>query len=228
MVEDVHDKAVEYFLSNCRDLAVLSILAYGSYARGDYRPDSDIDLLVVLDSKKYSSGDLKRLIEIAEQGRGRFGISLNMDIMLDSEIDLWNLGILLEGHSLIDLSFYRKDGKVLLGVDIRDRFKIPEGFAEKSRIQLGIVESEFKRWLLEGDGKRLSVPHWLTGWLLATFLNTLGITEVASFNETCRFIEKIPVLATTHEFKKYQEERELTPDEFINLQRTIKSYSRRT
>jgi len=228
MVEDVHDKAVEYFLLNCRDLAVLSILAYGSYARGDYRPDSDIDVLVVLDSKKYSSGDLKRLIEIAERGRGRFGVSLNMDIMLDSEIDLWNLGILLEGHSFIDLSFYRKNGKVLLGMDVRDRFKIPEDFEEKSRIQLGIVESEFKRWLLEEGGKRLSVPHWMTGWLLATFLNILGIIEVTSFNETCRLIEKIPFLATTPEFKKYKEKNELTTDEFINLQRTIKSYNQRT
>jgi len=226
MVEDVHDKAVEYFLSNCQDLAILSILAYGSYARRDFRPDSDIDLLVVLDSKKYSSGNLKRLVEIAEESRERFGISLNMDIMLDSEIDLWNLGILLEGHSFIDLSFYRKEGKILFGVDIRDRFKIPEDFMEKSKMQLTIVESEFKRWLLEDRGEL--VPHWLTGWLLATFLNTLGITEVTSFNETCRLVEGIPFLATTPQFEKYKQKKELTPDEFIDLNRTIRRYSQRT
>jgi len=226
MAEEVHDKAVSYLLSNCHDLPVASILAYGSYARGDYRPNSDVDLLVILDSEQYSSRDLRRLVEVAEEGRERFGISLNMDIMLDSEIDLWNRGILLEGHSFIDLSFYRRDGKILLGEDIRGRFKLPKDLEEKAKVLLGIIESEFKRWLLEGRGERL-VPHWLTGWLLVTFLNTLGIAEAVNFGETCELIEGIPYLASTPEFKKYKEKKELTPDEFINLNRIIKKYSRR-
>jgi predicted nucleotidyltransferase len=226
MVEDVHDKAVSHLLSNCRDLSVVSILAYGSYARGDYRPNSDVDLLVVLDSERYSSADLRRLVEVAEAGRERFGISLNMDIMLDSEIDLWNRGILLEGHSFIDLSFYRRDGKILLGEDIRDRFRLPPDLEEKAKVLLGIIESEFKRWLLESRGERL-VPHWITGWLLVTFLNTLGIAEATSFQETCQLVEGIPYLASTPEFEKYKEKKELTPDEFINLNRIIKSYSQK-
>jgi predicted nucleotidyltransferase len=224
MAEDVHDKAVSYFLLDCRDLPIVSILAYGSYARGDYRPDSDVDLLVVLDSERYSSKDLRRLVEVAKAGREQFGISLNMDIILDSEIDLWNRGILLEGHSFIDLSFYRKDGKILYGEDIRNRFKIPEDLEEKAKVLLDVVESEFKRWLLEGDTQL--VPHWLTGWLLVTFLNTLGIVEVTSFQETCRLVEGIPYLASTPEFKKYKEKKELTPDEFINLNRIIRRYNR--
>ena len=227
MVEDSHNKAISVLLSNCRDLAILSILAYGSYARGDYRPDSDIDLLVVIDSKRYSSNDLQRLIEICESCKEEFKVSLCMDIMLDSEIELWNKGILLEGHSFIDLSFYKKDGKVLLDEDIRDRFRLPEDLEEKAYILLGVIEAEFKRWFLEGEGKKGLVPHWMTGWLLVTFLNTQGIVEVTSFKETCGFIEETPVLATTPEFKKYREKRELTADEFINLYRVIKHYSQR-
>jgi len=224
MVKDAHTKAVSYVISSCKELAVVSILVYGSYAKGDYKADSDIDFLVVLDSNRYSSKDLKSLIEICAFCRRKFNVSLEMDILLDSEINLWNQGILLEGHSFIDLSVY-KDGKVLFGTDVRDSFRLPEDLEEKAHVLLGIIEAEFKRWFLEGEEERRSVPHWMTGWLLVTFLNTLGIVNVPSFNETCKFIEKIPILATTPEFKKYSEEKELTPDEFINLNRIIKRYS---
>ena len=185
-----------------------------------------MDLLVVLDSERYSSRALRRLVEIAEFCREEFGVSLNMDIILDSEIELWNRGILLEGHSFIDLSFYRRDGKVLLGEDVRDRFRIPDDLEEKARILLRIVESEFKRWFLEEEGVREPlVPHWMTGWLLVTFLNTLGIVDVPDFRRTCELVAEIPPLATTQGFKKYREKRRLTVDEFIELCRIVKHHS---
>ena len=37
------------------------LILYGSYARGDNRPDSDIDLLVLLDSDKVTYDDEKRI-----------------------------------------------------------------------------------------------------------------------------------------------------------------------
>jgi len=222
MTEDVHTKAVSYLLASCHDLAIASILAYGSYSRGDYGPESDIDLLVVLNSKQYSSEDMRKLIEICKFCRKEYGISLQMDIILDSEIELWNRGILLEGHSFIDISFYRKEGRVLFGKDIRNLFRLPADLKEAARVLLGIIEAEFKRWFLEGGGHL--VPHWMTGWLFVTFLNTLDIVDLTSFKETCQAIEKIPLLATTPEFKKYREKRELTPDEFINLYRLIRCY----
>ena len=228
MGKDAHTRAVSHLLSSCKNLPIVSILAYGSYARGDYRPDSDIDLLVVLDSKRYSSGDLRKLVEVCEFCRKEFKVSLEMDILLDSEIDLWNRGILFEGHSFIDVSFYKKYGKVLLGTDIRDKFRLPKDLEEKARVLLGVIEAEFKRWFLEGKEGRRFVPHWMTGWLLVTFLNTLGIVDVTRFEETCKFIEKIPFLATTPEFKKYRERRELTADEFINLYRIIKHDSQKS
>ena len=205
-------------------MAVLSVLAYGSYARGDYKPESDIDLLAVLDSKRYSSKDMKSLIDICKFSKKEFNVSLQMDIWTESEIELWNKGILLDGHSFVDLSFYNKDGKVLFGRDIRNRFRLPTDIEKKAYVLLDIIETEFKRWFFqqESEGR---VPHWMTGWLLVTFLNTLGIVNVASFTEACAIIEKIPVLADTPEFQKYEMERELEPDEFIRLYRIIKTRS---
>ena len=223
MSEDAHSKAVSYLLSKCRNLAVLSVLAYGSYARGDYKPESDVDLLVVLNSALYSSNDLKSLIDICEFCRKEFKISLQMDILLDSEIELWNRGILLDGHSFIDLSFYNKDGRVLFGTDVRNKFRLPANIKKKAHIVLGIIEAEFKHWFFQQEGVR-RVPHWMTGWLLVTFLNTLGIVEVVDFKEACELIEKIPFLAITSEFKKYRTKHELEADEFINLYRIIRSH----
>jgi predicted nucleotidyltransferase len=223
MSEDNHSKAVSYLVSNCGNLAVLSVLAYGSYARGDYKPESDIDLLVVLDSTRYSSNDLRSLIDICKFCKKEFRISLEMDILLDSEIGLWNRGILLDGHSFIDLSFYNKEGKVLFGTDVRNRFKLPADIKEKAYVVLGIIEAEFKRWFCQQE-EEVVVPHWMTGWLLVTLLNTIGIVDVAGFNETCALIEKIPSVAGTHEFKKYRMKRELETDEFIRLYRAVKSH----
>jgi predicted nucleotidyltransferase len=225
VTEDAHAKAVSCLLSRCQKLAVLSILTYGSYARGDYRPDSDIDLLVILDSNRYSSKDMASLIETCKYCREKFKVTFQMDIMLDSEIELWNKGILLDGHSFIDLYFYKRDGKVLLGKDMRDWFKLPQDFEEKAHTLLSIIESEFKRWFFQGEGEKPLVPHWMTGWLLVTFLNTVGIVDIKSFKETCRSINKIPEIADSQEFEKYEDEKELTPDEFIRLYRAIKSYS---
>jgi len=222
MVEGAHDKVVSYLVSKCPGLAVLSVLAYGSYARGDYRPDSDVDVLVVVDSSRYSSADLKGLVDICVFCKKEFGIALQMDVILDSEIDLWNKGILLDGHSFCDLSFYRREGVVLFGVDVRDRFRVPRDVEEKARDVLGIVEAEFKRWFCQGHGRRRFVPHWMTGWLLAAFLNTLGFVDVPGFRETCEQVGQIPVLAGTSMFGKFRRKRELTADEFIELVRLIK------
>jgi len=224
VVEDAHCKAVSYLVSKCPSLAVVSVLAYGSYARGDYRADSDVDVLVVVDSSRYSSADLKSLVEVCVFCKMEFKVALQMDVILDLEIDLWNKGILLDGHSFVDLSFYKREGVVLFGVDVREGFRVPEDFGKRARDVLGIVEAEFRRWFCQGHGRRRFVPHWMTGWLLATFLNVLGIVDVPSFEETCEQVGKVPVLAGTSMFEKFRRKRELTVDEFIELMRATKKY----
>lgn len=37
------------------------LILYGSYARGDYRDDSDVDLLVLIDKDKVTRSDEKRI-----------------------------------------------------------------------------------------------------------------------------------------------------------------------
>lgn len=224
MIADAHGKAVSYLVSRCGGLAVVSAMVYGSYARGDYRSDSDVDVLVVVDSSRYSSADLKSLVDICVFCKREFKVALQMDVVLDCEIDLWNKGVLLDGHSFVDLSFYRKEGRVLFGVDVRDRFCVPRDFRKKSRDVLGIVESEFKRWFCQAHGRKRFVPHWMTGWLLATFLSIIGRVDVSSFSETCELLKGFPVVASTVQFRKFREKRELTADEFIELLRTVKSY----
>ena len=38
-----------------------TLILFGSYARGDYRDDSDLDLLVIVDKEKISRTDQKRI-----------------------------------------------------------------------------------------------------------------------------------------------------------------------
>jgi len=45
-MKDPQQKAVSYLLSKCRDLPIVSIMTYGSFARGDYKPSSDVDVCV--------------------------------------------------------------------------------------------------------------------------------------------------------------------------------------
>jgi hypothetical protein len=67
----------------------------------------------------------------------------------------------------------------------------------------------------------------MTRWLLTTFLSTLGIVDVPDFDETCKRIEEIPSLAASEPFQRYKAKKELTPDEFINLNRSIKKVMER-
>jgi uncharacterized protein len=38
-----------------------TLILYGSYARGDYRDESDLDLLVIVDKKEITRSDQKRI-----------------------------------------------------------------------------------------------------------------------------------------------------------------------
>ena len=49
------------------------IILFGSYARGNPRPESDVDMLVVMDT---SLKDVRQAIEICQQIEYRFGLDL--------------------------------------------------------------------------------------------------------------------------------------------------------
>jgi predicted nucleotidyltransferase len=142
-------KAVSYFLSRCRGLPIVSILTYGSFGRGDYKPSSDVDVLVVVDSSRYCKKDLISLMKILEDCKARSHVGMDMDIILDSDIDLWNNGILPDGHHFSHLSTnYNRDAKVLFGEDIRRRFRLPSDFEKKALLNLKNIEAEYLAWFL--------------------------------------------------------------------------------
>lgn len=232
-MKEPQQKAVTYFLSKCRGLPIVSILTYGSFGRGDYKPSSDIDVLVVVDSLRYCTKDLISLMKILENCKAEFHVDMDIDIILDSEIDLWDKGILSQGHHFSHLSTnYNKDAKVIFGEDIRHRFRLPPDFEEKARLNLELIEAEYKEWSLhyyhyhtKDDPYYESVPYYMTYWLLATFLNAHGILEITNFDEMCKYIDRFPSVAETSSFKKFRKTKgtELTDDEFINLLRIVKT-----
>lgn len=228
-MNDPRQKAVAYLLSKCRGLPIVSILTYGSFGRGDYKPSSDIDVLVVVDSLRYRAKDLISLYKILENCKAKFHVGMDMDIIFDSEIDLWNKGILSFCHHFSHLSTnYNKDAKVIFGEDIRHRFRLPSDFEEKARLNLENIEAEYKLWFhhyyLNHPTDEL-VPYYMTYWLLATFLNAHGILEITNFDEMCKYIDRFPSVAESSSFKKFRKAKgtELTDDEFINLLRIVKT-----
>ena len=57
-----------------------TLILYGSYARGDYREDSDIDVLILLDKDKITFDDRKRI------GYPLYDIQVKEDIIISPKI----------------------------------------------------------------------------------------------------------------------------------------------
>jgi len=67
-----------------------TLILYGSYARGDYREDSDIDILVLLDKDKITFDDRKRI------GYPLYDIQLETDTIISPKIyarNTWNTSL---------------------------------------------------------------------------------------------------------------------------------------
>ena len=232
-MKDPRQKAVSYLLLKCRDLPITSMLLYGSFGRGDYKPTSDVDVCVVIDSSRYYSKDLERLLNLKDKCKEKFSIEMDFDIILDSEIDLWNNGIITQAHHFTHLSTcLNTDAKVIFGEDIRKRFNLPSDYKEKARLNLKLIESEYKEWSLhylhlhtKDEPHYGSVPFYMSFQLLAVFLNAHGILEIKNFKEMCKYIDRFPRVAESLPFKKLRKAKgtEITDDEFIDLLRIVKT-----
>ena len=79
-IQDFVDKVVEQF-------APQRVILFGSHARGDATPDSDVDLLVVMRTEKQT-------IEQAVEIRQRIGRSFPLDLIVKTPGDVaWRLSL---------------------------------------------------------------------------------------------------------------------------------------
>jgi len=62
-----------------------SMVLYGSYARGDALPDSDLDILVVLDSSKDLNLDWDQCIDLAAEIASRTGVLISVLVCLSND-----------------------------------------------------------------------------------------------------------------------------------------------
>lgn len=225
---DKHQKAAEALVDRFRKVpCVKSIVAYGSFARGDYKEDSDIDLAILLDSEKLCHSDAARLIRCVRRIQRRYRVRLEPDFFLDEEIGLFNQGVLLDGRAFSDAYMYNRDGRVLFGQDFRNLFVVPQKVSHLGKNLLAIVEQHFKEWLLHNlEGTK--VPNWMVSWTIIAAANAKGSINIASREDSFAALEKLfPAVTSSPIYQKFKEggkKREiLTPDEYLTLFRTLKS-----
>ena len=202
------------------------MMVYGSYARGDYSKNSDIDLAILLDSKKFCHSDACKLIQYVGRAQKRYGVKVEPDFILDSEIELFNRGIFLDGRAFSDVYMYMKDGIILLGEDFRHLLAPPDSTMRVEGIQFDIIEEHFKRWLLHNLDSR--VPNWFVSWSIVTAVNMMGSTRVGnrdeSFGELERLLPSVRDLPTYRKFKSNSKKRKvLGVDEFLKLLKALES-----
>jgi len=222
---DQHEKAAKAIVRGYRSIpSVKSVMVYGSYARGDYSKSSDIDLAVLLDSEKFCHSDASKLVQRVSRVQRRFGVKLEPDFILDSEVELFNRGILLDGRAVSDAYMYMKEGKILFGEDFRHLLTLPGRAMQVKGIQFGIIEEHFKRWLLHNlDSK---VPNWFVSWSIVSAVNAMGSTRVRNREESLGELEKLlPNLRGLPVYRKFKSAKKtrdaLTADEFLKLLKTL-------
>jgi predicted nucleotidyltransferase len=95
----------------------LSVILFGSNARGDARPASDVDLLVVTSSPVHSAPVLEALMEAVPRFQGRLGLRLSPYVLDESRaVERYRAGdplmqnVLSEGRTLYGTPFHEMVG----------------------------------------------------------------------------------------------------------------------
>jgi len=109
--ETITPELIDYIVEKIvREIQPEKIILYGSYARGDYHKNSDLDLFIIKDGEE-SSRMLRRKVDGLFDGRL---FSLDIRVRKPSEVD-WNF----RAQNPFYLHHIFKDGKVLYDKNIR-------------------------------------------------------------------------------------------------------------
>jgi predicted nucleotidyltransferase len=104
--EKITPELIKYIIEKIvREIQPEKIVLFGSYARGDYKYSSDLDLLIVKDDDKESSRTIRRKVDALLRGR-KFAVDLL--VRKTEEID-WNI----RAQNPFYLYHILRDGKVL-------------------------------------------------------------------------------------------------------------------
>ncbi len=71
------------------------IILYGSYARGDYNSDSDIDLLVILNRMETPGGEIDRMIDVISEINLKYNVLLSVFPVSCAEYNKTNSPLLI-------------------------------------------------------------------------------------------------------------------------------------
>jgi len=109
--EKITPELIDYIVEKIvREIQPEKIILYGSYARGDYHKNSDLDLFIIKDGDE-SSRMMGRKVDGLFDGRL---FSLDIRVRKSSEVD-WNF----RAQNPFYLYHIFKDGKVLYDKNIR-------------------------------------------------------------------------------------------------------------
>lgn len=103
--EKITPELIDYIVAKIvREIEPEKIILYGSYARGDFHEDSDIDLLIIKDSEESSRMMERKVDDLL--GRRRF--ALDIRVRKPAEV-VWNI----RAQNPFYLRHIFKDGRVL-------------------------------------------------------------------------------------------------------------------
>jgi predicted nucleotidyltransferase len=109
--DKITPELIDYIVEKIvREIQPEKIILYGSYARGDFHKDSDLDLFIIKDGEE-SSRMLRRRVDGLFNGR-RF--SLDIRVRKSSEVE-WNF----RAQNPFYLHHIFKDGKLLYDKNAR-------------------------------------------------------------------------------------------------------------
>lgn len=77
-------------LESATDYRIKKVILYGSYARGDFRPDSDIDEMVLVDTDREGVSALeKKICDVTYDFNDEHGTDIMPVVQSNTHFDYW-------------------------------------------------------------------------------------------------------------------------------------------